>query len=437
LDAGDVARVIDRIEHMLPIGVRQRQLSVRTLLLGILLALADARPGHLTRVHQALIGLGLMDRWRLGIIMATKFGPHLLTYRQVERTFGLVSEALAKQIPDGQPSQLLRYLTDSLLEASVPDAYKEATSSVGVDWTDLEAFSRPAMRKGGMCFDPEASWGHRRANHPGARDQLFFGYYLQFATMVTDDGGPAVAELARRLLLTSCHVDPPTAFCSVLEDMANAGISITDVLCDSGYSHRVPANWAARVRRSGANLVMDLHPTDRGPQGTHKGAVIANGCLYCPCTPVTLLNLRPLKKDATGPEIETADLQALELERYRLGRITRDDQDGYHRVMCPAEMRKVRCPLRSESMTLPTTAQKCSNLLWTHPVAVRSPRAPSQRTSRPRRPRNTPTCPKHGVSPTRDALPPSARTRQSKILRRQTFQGVGAGSPVSHRSPCS
>ena len=88
---------------------------------------------------------------------------------------------------------------------------------------------------------------------------------------------------------------------------------------------------------------MDLHPTDRGPQGTHKGAVIANGCLYCPCTPVTLLNLRPLKKDATGPEIETADLQALELERYRLGRITRDDQDGYHRVMCPAEMRK--CPL--------------------------------------------------------------------------------------------
>ena len=36
----------------MPIGVRARQLRVRTLLAGICLAIADGRPMHLTRVHQ-------------------------------------------------------------------------------------------------------------------------------------------------------------------------------------------------------------------------------------------------------------------------------------------------------------------------------------------------------------------------------------------------
>ena len=46
------------------------------------------------------------------------------------------------------------------------------------------------------------------------------------------------------------------------------------------------------------------------------------------------------------------DRQSAELARYKLGRITSDDADGYHRVMCPAVMGKIRCPLRPASMTL-------------------------------------------------------------------------------------
>jgi hypothetical protein len=41
-----------RIEALLPIGVRARQLTVRTLLAGMCLTQADHRPAHLTRVHQ-------------------------------------------------------------------------------------------------------------------------------------------------------------------------------------------------------------------------------------------------------------------------------------------------------------------------------------------------------------------------------------------------
>ena len=53
----DASGVAPRIEAMLPIGVRPRQLSVRTLLAGMCLAQADHRPAHLTRVHQALTAL--------------------------------------------------------------------------------------------------------------------------------------------------------------------------------------------------------------------------------------------------------------------------------------------------------------------------------------------------------------------------------------------
>ena len=40
----DASGVVPRIEAMLPVGVRARQLLARTLLLGMLLVLADHRP---------------------------------------------------------------------------------------------------------------------------------------------------------------------------------------------------------------------------------------------------------------------------------------------------------------------------------------------------------------------------------------------------------
>ena len=85
----DASGVAPPIEALLPIGVRHRQLRVRTLLAGMMLAQADHRPAHLTRVRDALIALPEPDQVRLGVLEDWKDGPHLLTYRQAERTFGL------------------------------------------------------------------------------------------------------------------------------------------------------------------------------------------------------------------------------------------------------------------------------------------------------------------------------------------------------------
>ena len=352
MDRSGVAPVI---EGRLPVGVRPRQLSVRTLLVGILLALSDGRPAHLVRVHQALVGLCDIDRRRLGVVVAWKTGPHTLSYRQVERTFSLVAGVLAKGEPDGAPTCALQEALDAFVEASVPQTAKDSSRTLAVDWTDVESFSTRRTKENGRYADQDAAWGHRKGGGPGEKDELFFGYYLSLATMVADVGGQEVPELVRRMNLVSCDHDPVPPMVRVLTSMAAGGIALGDVICDSGYAHRVPEHFALPLRAAGARLVIDLHPTDRGTQGTHAGAISCNGNLYCPMTPSALFDLGPLARGASTEEVAAHDRHAGELASYKLGRVTADDIDGYQRVMCPAKMGKVRCALQAGSMTLENT----------------------------------------------------------------------------------
>jgi hypothetical protein len=349
----DDSGVALRIEVLLPVGVRRRQLRAHTLILGMLLVLADRRPAFLTEVHAALTALPGPDQARLGVMQDWDTGPHQLTYRQAEYTCRLVVKALEKDPPDGAPSDILARTCDDLLEASIPPGHKDASTALAVDWTDVETFARPPRHGTTGCADPEASWGHRTSNLPGPRGELFFGYYLNAATMTAEEHAPAIPELARRMTLTSCHLDPARALVPVLQRMAGGrGIALGDILADSGYAHRAAAAWAIPLRQAGAQLIQDLHPSDRGPQGTHHGAIIANGRLYCPATPSPLLELGPLARDATPGQTAAHDTQAAELARHKLGPISADDADGYHRVMCPAVMGKIRCPHRPQSMKL-------------------------------------------------------------------------------------
>jgi hypothetical protein len=348
----DASGAAEAIEQMLPEAAWDRQLTVRTLLAGMMLAMADGRPAHLTRVHEALTGLPEADQRRLGVIADWKAGPHQLTYRQVEHTFGLVAAALGKDEPDGAPAAALQQACDALLEASVPAAFRETSSSLAVDWTDLESWSRPPPHGSAICADPEAHWGHRNSNLPGPKGERFFGYYISGVTMVRDENGQPVPELIRRMTACSCARDPAAALVPVLQSMAAHGIKLGDILADSGYSYRVPGTWAVPVRGTGAQLVIDLHTNDRGPRGTHQGAVVCNGNIYCPATPKPLLKLIPLPPGASGTDIAAHDQQTAELARHKLGVHAGEDADGYRRHACPAVIGKVRCRLRPASMAL-------------------------------------------------------------------------------------
>jgi hypothetical protein len=167
----------------------------------------------------------------------------------------------------------------------------------------------------------------------------------------------------------------------VLQALAGSGVEIGDVLCDSDYSHRIAPHWALPLRGLGAKLVMDLHPQDRGPQGTFAGAICFNGSLYCPGTPKELFALGSLTRGASEEETRAHDTTSDELARYKLGRVCADDADGFHRVACPAVMGKLRCPARPSSMALAHTRPEvvsppegspmcCSQATLTVPTAV-------------------------------------------------------------------
>jgi hypothetical protein len=234
----DRSGIAGRIEAMLPAGARRRQLSVRTLFLGMQLTQDAGQPGFLTEIHAALISLPPADQERLGVVRPREHGPHRLTYRQVEHTFGLITTALSKQAPDGAPSPELQLVCDALTEASIPDWARTASTSLAVDWTDVETWSRPPRHGTTSCADPEAHWGHRTTNLPGPKGEMFYGYYLSAAIMVADEHGPPVPELARRMTLTSSGRDPARALVPVLTQMPADGIALGDIIAGSGYSHR-------------------------------------------------------------------------------------------------------------------------------------------------------------------------------------------------------
>jgi hypothetical protein len=425
------ARVASRAGALLPVGVRRRQLPVRTLLLGMALALADHRPAHLTRVHGALTSLPAGDQARLGVIARWKNGPHLLTYRQTERTFGLAARAPEKDTPDGAPAQLLTRLCDDLLEASIPDARKDTTRALAADWSDQETFSRPPSRGSRHCAGPEASRGHRKGGGPGQHSELFFGFYLSAATMAAGEHGPAVPELARRMTLTSCHPGPARALVPVLARLPAHGVPLGDVLADSGYAHRTAEGWAIPLRAAGATLTRDLHPDDRGPHGTHAGAIISNGSLYCPATLRPLLELGPLARDATAGQIAAHDQQTAETASRR----TASSGKSPLRTLT-ATTGSCAPPPRGNS------AARSARNPWPRAGSGprSSPRPVISRPAAPSRPspcrpawqpkprRNTTTPPGHTAAPAHGAPPPSAPSPPPKIQPATTSPAAGAAS---------
>ena len=135
--------------------------------------------------------------------------------------------------------------------------------------------------------------------------------------MMPEEHGPPVPELARRMTVCSCHADPARALVPVLTQMPGHGIPLGGILADSGYAHRDAEAWAIPLRQAGAQLIQDLHPSAADPAAPTKGAIIANGNLYCPVTPRPLLELGPLARDATPAETAAHDTRSAELASWR------------------------------------------------------------------------------------------------------------------------
>ena len=302
-------------------------------------------------MRDALTALPEPDQVRLGVTEDWKTGPHQLTYRQTERTFGLVAGALAKDAPDGLPSQILAAICDDLLEASIPGTQGGQQRAGGGldrrgDLLPAAAARQPRLRRPrGLLGAPL-----RRRPRPGQRAVLRLlplgrHHDARRARPARARAGPADDRLLLR-----CRPGPRPGPGADRDARARHPARRHPGRLRLRPPRRRGLGHPAPRRRGPADP--GPAPLDRGPRGTHDGAIIANGNLYCPATPRPLLELIPLARDATPDQAAAHDQQTAETTRYKLGRITSDDADGYHRVMCPAAMGKIRCPLRPDSMTL-------------------------------------------------------------------------------------
>ena len=166
-----------------------------------------------------------------------------------------------------------------------------------------------------------------------------------------EEHGPPVPELARRMTVCSCQPRPGPRPGPGAHRDARRGIPLGDILADSGYAHRDAGAWAIPLRGAGAQLVQDLHPSTAAPAAPTTAPSSPTGTCTARSRPARCWNSAacPRRHPRTGRRTRQ---QAAELARHKLGKITADDADGYHRVMCPAAMGKIRCPLRPASMTL-------------------------------------------------------------------------------------
>ena len=138
----------------------------------MMLALDDRRPAHLTEVRAALASLPEADQARLGVTEDWHGRPHQLTYRQVERTHRLIAKALGKDSPDGAPSAGLQAVCDQLLEASIPAGTRqEHGAGRRLDRRRDLVPAAPARHQ--RMRRPRGAWGHRNANLPGPKGEMF------------------------------------------------------------------------------------------------------------------------------------------------------------------------------------------------------------------------------------------------------------------------
>ena len=215
----------------------------------------------------------------------------------------------------------------------------------------METFSRPPPHGTSDCADPEASWGHRSGGGPGQDSELFFGYYASAATMMREEHGPPVPELARRMTVCSCHPDPARALVPVLTRCpATASRSATSWPTPATPT-ATPEPGPSRSARPGRSWSRTCTPPTAAPRHPRRRHHRQREPVL-PGHPQAAAGTGPLARDATPDQASRARHQSAELARHKLGRITADDADGYHRVMCPAVMGKIRCPLRPASMAL-------------------------------------------------------------------------------------
>lgn len=386
VDVVDASHVATRLEALLvqPTG-RPRTLPLRALLVALLLLALDDRALDLKAATRVLYSLG--PRWRdeLGVVGEADTNQSLLArYRCVRYLFHLalsvmdpstqvknrvvaqeVLDAMAKDMDEAEIAlrrQRLEGVVNDLLEASVrvcaPEELEGFGGSVGLDATVVPLFARgPSSRAGTSSSDPDGGWYVREGDHrdivgpKGKKLRKLF--WAQEATIVTMGRAPGSApthpNLVLGALLTRPGEDPGASAVRLLNSVRARGYPASFLGADRGYTQVRPEHFHLPARALGYRVVMDYRETELGRRANSDGAVLVEGCFYCPAMPEDLVTASvDWRRGAV--DAATHDARIAAKAYWRLARKERPDHDGYERFCCPALGGHLCCELRPTSL---------------------------------------------------------------------------------------
>lgn len=363
---------------------RRRTLPVRALLVALLILATEGRPLHLLEATKLLYRrLSVSSRTLLcvpGVVTGTK--SLLARYRCVRYLFHRICEVMD---PSGEkrnrvlpvalaaslhsplaPEQSQRRL--ELLEAVVHSLVSSSVSvlkdqelaafagSVGLDATPVPLYSRGPSKRAGTCAsDPDGGWYVRRPaertgeDHKGrVREKVVWALEATLVTMSRRPGAvPSHPNLVLGLALARPGEDPGGIGVRLLASLSRSGYPAGFLGADRGYTQANPERFHLPVRALGYLPVMDYKTNELGRQASSQGALLVDGCFYCPAMPVPLVEA---SADLRAGRIDNKTYERLVEVRakWRLVRKSGPDQDGYERFSCPAigNHPKLCCPLR-------------------------------------------------------------------------------------------
>jgi hypothetical protein len=333
---------------------RPRQLPVRTLLIGIKLAIDTAKTACLTDVHGVLLDLPRSVQRQLAV-RDPRTGREISVH-QVRRLFTAMtavvdpSQHTSHVTPATQAVRLevLQDLVDRLVGASAGTSERHP-GGYAVDGTGTWSWAR-GKHRGELAADPDATWGVK--THKSGREESYFGYELHAVVRVGPPGGkpnstPCVAE---RIVVRPASTNATADVLAALRRMQDADLRVREVIVDRGYSYKT--NWTPGVIALGLDPVHDLHANQYGARGTHAGARIVTGVPHCPAMPTALDDIRRPERLAAGPELDRFTDMIAEREHWALRRISLPDLTGKERYECPARAGKIKCALHKPSLKL-------------------------------------------------------------------------------------
>lgn len=208
---------------------RPRDISARTVLVGVLLAAGHGKNLHLRQVHRTLThSISRSQQERLGVRFERR-GEHLgprkrvLTYHHFSRLLCAVTRKVTATVDaDGTDASgaYLQSIVDRLIAASI-DAGPEPSGHWAIDGTGIDTWAN-GLKSAARRADPDAQWGYRSPTPQKSMSEKFFGYDLYGFTIVppqppagSSTRTSSVASwCAPHHLMTPRHRSPASTRCS-------------------------------------------------------------------------------------------------------------------------------------------------------------------------------------------------------------------------------